>query len=112
MAMSEAEAWVYLAMMWNEEYQAKRACVQRGGNTLPGLCDSVVYLKRCGHITTKIATAMLTAIAKEPPQGGQYGFVWPRTVEGARQRVQFCRRMARATARATTTTEAKATKRG
>jgi hypothetical protein len=109
MAMSESEAWSYLAKIWSEEYRVARGSVVKGGNTLPGLCDSVVYLKRCGLITAKMATAMLTALAKEPPHGGQYGFVWPRTVEGARQRAAFCRRMARATAQRTTETKAKAT---
>jgi hypothetical protein len=106
--MNTSKAWLHLEKMWNEQYQASRRGVVDEGVTLFGLCDSVVHLKWNGLITGKTAKGMLAALAKEPPRGGQNGWVWPRTVEGARQRALFCRQMAQATVRRTTRTKTKA----
>jgi hypothetical protein len=104
--MSESEAWSFLAGMWARAARAETHKAKYRGGTFYGLCEGVSDLLWDGRITRATAKAMRGAIAKEPPQGGRNGFVWPRTVDGARTRAAFCRRMARATAQRTTKAKA------
>jgi hypothetical protein len=106
--MSESEAWSYLARMWARAVRGGTHEVRSQGRTLRGLCEGVSVLLWNGRITLKVSGAMHAAITKEPPQGGRNGFVWPRTVDGARQRAAFCRQMAQATVRRTTRAKTKA----
>jgi hypothetical protein len=108
MMMSESEAWTYLAEAWTAAYRARR-CSATGPEHRRwyGLCLSVDYLRARRWVSRRTYQSMLDTLKRAVERSGRTdGFAWPSTVEGARQRARFCRRMARRAARRTASAEA------
>jgi hypothetical protein len=101
--MNESEAWTYLAEAWEDAYRARRSDVYIPGEWVwDGLCEAVLCLHMRRQIAQHTYRVMLRALKDEAARVGRKGvFVWPPTVNGARQRAAFCRRMARRAARRT-----------
>ena len=99
--MSEREAWVYLAPLWDKPTMAGGVAyaIIYFGDRAEGLCGSVFLLWYHGLISNRTRNAMgkqIKAVPKTIP--GLHApdlYAWPRNLAGAKQRAAFCRRMAR-----------------
>ena len=97
--MSEREAWLYLAECWDKAKIGENGyplCAKIGND---GLCPSIetMYFDM-DAIGQDAYQSMLSKIPDRRPHSIAY--VWPLTMAGAKQRADFCRRMAAACAKA------------
>ena len=89
--ITEKEAWLMLAKLWDRSLSINPALTPGAminGIVRTGLCSSIVSLFYAALITLQ---QMHDMKAKLPCVRR---FVWPTTVEGAKERVAFCRKMA------------------
>jgi hypothetical protein len=99
--MNESDAWTYLAEAWTAAHRARRrSAAGPEGLLWRGLCGGVTFLYRQGWIAPFTYREMDDKVWEQVRLAKRRdGLAWPPTVDGARQRAAFCRRMARRTAR-------------
>jgi hypothetical protein len=108
LVMNEADAWTYLAEAWMNAYRSRRRTATGPEHRRwYGLCAGVGYLRAQRWISRRTYQAMIRTLNDTTARSGRKDcFAWPSTVEGARARALFCRRMARRAARRTASAEA------
>jgi hypothetical protein len=106
--MTEREAWEYLAVAWEQakpdfegDYTAKV-----GSEEAIGLCGSFTLLRMHHLISLDTKYAMMEKIQAQRSKllegtnftdyvkAAMYRYLWPRTLDGAKARAEFCRRCA------------------
>lgn len=99
--MDVRDAWNFLAELWKDVGDDRVASPNKEGfRTCAGLCPCITTLESMGEITGDEAYQMKEAIWKLPEwidpegNGNSQGFRWPPNEEGAKQRVEFCLKMA------------------
>jgi hypothetical protein len=99
--MTRAEAWSYLADVWEAAYRARRSkATGPEGREWHGVCAGVYFLRGKRWITRYTYRAMLRTLGRMVVQSDRRDwFAWPKTVKGAQQRALFCRQMAQEAAR-------------
>jgi hypothetical protein len=99
--MTRAEAWSYLADVWEAAYRARRSkATGPEGREWHGVCAGVYFLHRKRWITYYTYRAMLRTLGGMVVQSDRRDwFAWPKTIKGAQQRALFCRQMAQEAAR-------------
>lgn len=86
------DAWNYLRKVWvTLNHGQFWAYVVVEGERCFGLCACITQLRRSGMISHKVAAEMNTVMDRNVRAGSYY---WPRTMEGAVERVQFCKTQA------------------
>ena len=99
------QAWMYLETIWSYPVSIPgRNVTSRSGSH--GLCGDIMKMWVDGTISDNTRRTLLTAIDHIPREKTllygpvlpfdvqPFGFVWPCTLEGARQRVEFCHQQA------------------
>lgn len=89
---TEYRAWKYLAQRWDIAARSKRATAKVFSKDCSGVCYALLQLCRMRLISKQTLAEMLRKVPWTV-----VGFVWPLTPEGAKQRAEFCRRMAKET---------------
>lgn len=102
--MSSAEAWEYLAKLWSEPWKDCKGFVSVRvfkESLCYGLCGCLADMVQCNLLSRRTASNMLRSIegrkgipTKLPSGDITTGYIWPLTIEGAKERVSFCQAMA------------------
>lgn len=89
--------WLYIAATWDnpvcnliDEYEAYTV----PGLFSSGICGSISRLNDVGYISTTQERSLMKRLQKHPNRESCL-YLWPRTLEGAKERAAFCRAQAR-----------------
>ncbi len=88
--MSEKEAWLKIAEAWDRATKCNCCSdyfAHFGDNEANGLCESI------DHVVPERRESMKAPIKALLPKHNV--FVWPKTLDGAKHRAAFCRKMAK-----------------
>lgn len=91
--MTEREAWLWIAKDFRKpkyEPYLSKTCSESG---YAGICGIINAMMRDVFISLRMCAIMKSKVGKYKPN--VYGYKWPTTYKGARQRVAFCLKMAR-----------------
>jgi len=101
--MTSAETWEYLAKLWSNPWLGCNGFVSVrvfDKSVCYGLCGCLTDMVESKLLSRRTASNMLRSIEKmekgiptKLPPGT--GYLWPLTIEGAKERVAFCQAMAK-----------------
>lgn len=95
--MNEAQAWTFLADKWDNASPSgvlPIPLIDAAGYTSSCLCYSIMYLKFSEKIDSFAHLSMRDKIRAYGNSINGFGYYWPRNMEGAKQRAEFCRKQA------------------
>lgn len=104
--MTERAAWLHLAKAWRKaepDMDGVYEIDMGDGDAKPwGLCYSVTRMRRTEMIGDGVARRMYARVEAAAARLGldDTKYLWPTTLAGARARVRFCERQARALGKA------------
>jgi hypothetical protein len=91
--LTEREAWLAIAEVWSSPIESENTWLASTYDC--GLCPSIGRLFTLENIRTDIAQSMFKKIVLyRQDLGITTAFVWPRTLDGAKARAEFCKTQA------------------